>query len=82
MTETELEAVVATLAVAQDFVSIVAAEIAAGVDRAVECWMAQVEQALDDTHLTTLGRLQAVQSVLRQYKESNGKGLLTCHCVE
>jgi len=74
---------VATLAVAQDFVSIVASEIASGVDRAVECWMMQVEEALNDTHLTTLGRLQAVQSVLQQYKELTGKAELTAHrCVQ
>lgn len=66
----------ATVAVAHDFVSIVASEIASGVDRAVECWMTQVEQALNDNHLTTLGRLQAVQSVLRRYKELTGKAEL------
>ena len=66
----------ATVAVAQDFVSIVASELASGVDRAVECWMMQIEQALNDTHLTTIGRLQAVQSVLRQYKELTGKAEL------
>jgi hypothetical protein len=67
---------VATVAVAQDFVSIVASELASGVDRAVECWMMQIEQALNDTHLTTIGRLQAVQSVLLQYKELTGKAEL------
>ena len=66
----------ATVAVAQDFVSIVASELASGVDRAVECWMMQIEQALNDTHLTTIGRLQAVQSVLLQYKELTGKAEL------
>jgi hypothetical protein len=39
---------VATVAVAQEFVSIIAEEIASGVDRAVECWMAQMEEALND----------------------------------
>ena len=63
----------ATVAITQDFVSVVAAEIASGVDRAVECWMAQIEQALNDAHLTTLGRLNAVQSVMKRYKELTGK---------
>ena len=67
----------ATVAVAQEFVSIIAEEIASGVDRAVECWMAQMEEALNDGHLTTPGRLAAVQAVMRQYKEITGKGELT-----
>jgi hypothetical protein len=74
---------VATVAVAQDFVSVVAEEIASGVDRAVECWMPQVEGALNDVHLTTLGRLYAVQAVMKRYKELTGKAQLTaCHEVE
>jgi hypothetical protein len=68
---------VATVAVAQEFVSIIAEEIASGVDRAVECWMAQMEEALNDGHLTSPGRLAAVQAVMRQYKEITGKAELT-----
>jgi len=65
-----------SVAVTQDFVSLVAAEIASGVDRAVECWMAQIEEALNDAHLTTLGRWHAVQSVRTRYKELTGKAEL------
>ena len=73
----------ATVAVSQDFITVVATEIASGVDRAVECWMAQVEEALNDVHLTTLGRLNAVQSVMRRYKELTGKAeLRPCREVE
>ena len=56
-----------------DFVSVVAGEIASGVDAAVEFWMAQVEHALDDDRLTTLGRMNAVRAVLAQYKQLTGK---------
>jgi len=56
-----------------DFISVVAGEIASGVDAAVEFWMAQVERALDDDGLTTLGRMNAVRAVLAQYKQLTGK---------
>ena len=63
----------ATVAVAQEFVSIIAEEIASGVDRAVECWMAQIDEALTDLHLTTVGRLNAVTQILANYKRLTGK---------
>jgi len=59
-----------------DVVSLLAAEMAAGVERAVECWLAQVEHALTDTQLTTLGRLNAVREILDRYKTLTGKAQL------
>jgi hypothetical protein len=56
-----------------DFVSLLAAEMASGVECAVECWLAQVEHALTDTQLTTLGRLHAVREILVRYKALTGK---------
>jgi hypothetical protein len=66
----------ASLAIPTDFVDAIASEIADGVDRAVECWMSQIEQALTDIHLTSLGRLNAVREVLDQYKHLTGKAQL------
>jgi len=63
----------ASVAADVDLVSLVAAEMAAGVERAVDCWMAQVEHALTDTQLTTLGRLNAVREILANYKTLTGK---------
>ena len=54
-------------------VEVIASEMALGVDRAVECWMSQIEQALTDTHLTSLGRLNAVREILDEYKHLTGK---------
>jgi hypothetical protein len=54
-------------------VNLLAAEMASGVERAVECWLAQVEHALTDTQLTTLGRLNAVREILDRYKSLTGK---------
>jgi len=56
-----------------DLVNLLAAEMASGVERAVECWLAQVEHALTDRQLTTLGRLNAVREILDRYKSLTGK---------
>ena len=48
-------------------------EMAAGVDKAVECWMAQIEQIFEDTRLTTLGRMNAIHEVVQHYKQLTGK---------
>lgn len=60
----------------EELVDIIAAEISAGVDVAVESWMAQVEEALHDPKLTTLGRMNSVKEVLARYKSLNGKTML------
>ena len=44
-----------------------------GVERAVECWMSEIEQAITDMHLTSLGRLNAVCEILAEYKHLTGK---------
>jgi hypothetical protein len=62
-----------TAAITSNFVEVVANEVASGIDRAVECWLAQIDHALSDNQLTTLGRLNAVQEVLRKYKNLTGK---------
>jgi hypothetical protein len=66
----------ATTAIATDVVDVIASEMALGVDRAVECWMSQVEQALTDVQLTSLGRLNAVRGIVDDYKRLTGKAEL------
>lgn len=61
------------IVVPSEFISAVAGEIASGVDAAVEFWMAQAESALHDDNLTTLGRMNAAQDVLTNYKQLTGK---------
>ena len=63
----------ATTAVNGELVRVIAEEMAYGVETAVECWMTQIELALADTRLTTLGRLQAVREVVENYKHLTGK---------
>ncbi|MFZ0800603.1 MAG: hypothetical protein WBQ09_04305 [Terriglobales bacterium] len=63
-------------AVPREIVDVIADEMACGVDRAVECWMSQVEQALNDPRLTSLGRLYAAKEVVKRYKSLTGKAEL------
>jgi hypothetical protein len=64
---------VASLAVSRDVVEAIAQEMFAGVDRAVEGWMAEIETVLDSTRLTTLGKLLAISELVSHYKYSTGK---------
>lgn len=66
----------ASIAVPGNLVDIIATEMASGVDRAVECWMSQIDQALGDVRLTSLGRLQAVKQIVERYKDLTGKAQL------
>ena len=59
--------------VTENFVRAVAAEMASGVESAVECWLAQVDHALEDGRLTTLGRVNAVKEIVDRYKRLTGK---------
>ena len=64
-----------------EFISAVAGEVANGVDVAVESWMAQIDGALQDDHLTTLGRMHAIQQILARYKSLTGKRELSCRSL-
>ena len=67
---------VSSAVIPTDIVSVIASEMAAGVERAVECWMSQIEQALSDVRLTSLGRLNAVNEIVSNYKKLTGKNAL------
>jgi len=54
-------------------VQAIAGEMAIGIERAVDCWMAEIDLVLADTRLTTLGRLYAVKDVVDRYKKLSGK---------
>jgi hypothetical protein len=64
---------VVTTTVSREIVDVLAEEMAWGVERAVEYWMSQVEHALTDRQLTSLGRLYAVKDVVERYKGETGK---------
>jgi|GEM_PF-642398 hypothetical protein len=52
----------------QELIEAVATEMSAGIQWAVGAWITEIEAALDDSSLTTLGRLRAVQDVVRRYR--------------
>jgi hypothetical protein len=66
----------------EEFVNAVAAEMASGVESAVESWMAQVDQALEDSRLTTLGRMNAVREIVQTYKHLTGKKRLELRSMD
>jgi len=66
----------ATSAIPTDLVDVIASEMAVGVDKAVECWMAEIEAALTDYSLTSLGRLNALREIVEEYKHLTGKNHL------
>jgi hypothetical protein len=70
----------ATTALATDFIQIVADEMSAGVERAVEYWLTQIDQIVTNDKITALGKLTAVQGVLRNYERLTGKGHLQFAC--
>jgi hypothetical protein len=68
----------ASTATRADFVSLVAEEIALGIDHALDYWLGRIEIELVDGKLTTIERIRAIELILREYKESTGKMQLSC----
>ncbi|MGO9127163.1 MAG: hypothetical protein ACLP6G_20035 [Terriglobales bacterium] len=64
---------VTTTAVPREIVEVIADEMACGVNRAVDYWISQIDQALNDTQLTSLGRLYAIKDVVERYNRLTGK---------
>jgi len=58
----------ATVATNQTLIEAIAAEMSEGIDCAVEFWMGQIEHALADPELTTLGRLYAVRAIVHSFR--------------
>lgn len=63
----------AIAAVNHDLVLTIAEEMARGVQTAVDCWMTEIDLALTDAHLTTLGRLNTVREIVENYKRLTGR---------
>jgi hypothetical protein len=68
----------ATLATDHALIEAIAAEMSQGINCAVNFWMARIEDALHDPTLTTLGRMNAVQEILRQYRHGSAEASGTC----
>jgi hypothetical protein len=72
---------VATQASDRDVVLVIAEEMAHGVQNAVDCWMTEIDLALTDSKLTTLGRLNAVREIIQNYKHLTGQEDLECRTL-
>ena len=66
----------ATTAINRELVQLIAEEMASGVEMAVEYWMIEIDEALTDMRLTTMGRLNAVREIVENYKNLTGKPYL------
>jgi hypothetical protein len=64
----------ATTSVDRDFIDVIAGEITLGVNAAVNGWISEFESILEDSSLTTLGKLQAIHEVVARYRSLNTSG--------
>lgn len=67
------ESVATATAVPQGIVDVRADEIARNVDRAVGYWISQIDEALNDANLTSLGRRYAAKEIVERYQSVTGK---------
>jgi hypothetical protein len=70
--------VMATATLNRDLVQVIAEEMAHGVKNAVDCWMTEIDLALTDPSLTSLGRLNAVREIVENYKHLTGQAHVDC----
>jgi hypothetical protein len=71
----------AIAALNRDVVLALAEEMARGVQTAVDCWMTEIDLALSDNRLTTLGSLNAVREIVENYKHLTGQVRLDCRTL-
>lgn len=62
-----------------ELINAIAAEMCAGIHRAVGFWLDQIDDVLQDSQLTTLGRLQAVKQVVGSYRHAQATDPMNCH---
>jgi hypothetical protein len=59
---------VASVVTADALIDAIVMEMSDGIECAVNFWMTKIESALHDPRLTTLGRMNAVQEIVKQYR--------------
>jgi hypothetical protein len=69
---------VATAAAEMDFVSLIAQEIAFGIEDAVGYWLGRIEQELIKPGLSSAEKVRAVALILEEYKQATGKLPFSC----
>lgn len=61
-----------------DLVSLIAEQIASGIDNAVGYWLGRVERELATSGLTPNEQLRAIELILQEYKVTTGKPQFRC----
>lgn len=61
-----------------EFVSLIAEEVSAGIDRALGYWLGRIEVEVVDRSLTTAERLLAIEQILTEYKQTVGIAEARC----
>lgn len=61
----------ATVVSNRELIEAVAEEMSQGIECALGFWMGQIEHALGDPRLTTLGRLNAIRTIVQQYRQGS-----------
>lgn len=65
----------ATVLAGDALIEAIVSEMSEGIECAVGFWMGQIENALHDPKLTTLGRMNAVQEIVKVYRNSGEFGI-------
>jgi hypothetical protein len=65
---------VTSVATDRELIEAVVGEMHDGIERAVGFWMAQIEDALHDPRLTTLGRMNAVKEIVNRCATARSGG--------
>ena len=63
----------ASAATAAEFVNVVAEEVSAGIGRALNYWLGQIELVAVDTRLTATERIRAIEQILRDRRSATEK---------
>lgn len=58
----------ATIAATPDFITAVAEEMSAGIDRALRYWLGRIEIEAIDRSLTASERIAAIQNIIEEFK--------------
>jgi hypothetical protein len=68
----------ASIATRADFVSLVAEEIASGIDRALQYWLGRIELEIENARLSGADRIHAIEQILEEYKVASGTAPFRC----
>jgi hypothetical protein len=61
-----------------DVVSVIAEQIASGIDEAVGYWLGRIQRELARSSLTPTEQLRAIERIVREYTEVTGRSQFRC----